>query len=238
MSSDKPFQIAIDGPVASGCSTIARIIAERLGFLYVDTGAMYRMTALLAQRNGIDPEDEAAVTSLVKQSKMDMRNPLEEEQDGRLITVLLDGEDVSWKIRTEEVSKYSSIVAQYPGVRQQLVAKQQTIADSQPVVVMEGRDITYKVLPDADLKIFMTASDIVRAKRRHLQEQTKGRDINFEEVYQELVDRDKRDMERETDPLKIVDDAWVIDTSDLSIQQVVDLVVSKVKAMKETKQPH
>lgn len=230
MSSDKPFQIAIDGPVASGCSTIARIIAERLNFLYVDTGAMYRMTALLALRKEVDPEDEAAVTALVKQSRMDMRNPREEEQDGRLITVFLDDEDVSWKIRTEEVSRYSSVVAQHPSVRQQLVAKQQTIAASQPVV-MEGRDITYKVLPNADLKIFMTASDVVRAKRRHLQEQTKGRDVSFEEVYQELIERDKRDTERETDPLKIVDDAWVIDTSDLSIEQVVSLVVSKVKAM-------
>lgn len=234
MSSAQPFQIAIDGPVASGCSTIARLTAERLGFLYVDTGAMYRMTAMLALRNSVNPEDEDAVAKLVEKSEMDMRNPVDEEQDGRLITVLLDGEDVSWKIRTEEVSKFSSVVAQHPSVRKQLVAKQQLIAASQPVV-MEGRDITYVVLPTADLKIFMTASEVVRAKRRHLQEQTKGRDINFEEVYQELITRDKRDMERETDPLKIVEDAWVIDTSDLSIEQVVDLIAAKVKAMRESR---
>jgi CMP/dCMP kinase len=229
----KFFQIAIDGPVAAGSSTVARLIAERLGFLYIDTGAMYRMTALLALRNNVDPKDEAAVAALVKKSTMEMHNPVGEEQDGRLITVLLDGEDVSWKIRTEEVSKYSADVSQHPQVRQLLVAQQQQIASGQEVV-MEGRDITYKVLPDAQLKIFMTASDIVRAKRRHLDQQTKGVDSNFEEVFRELVDRDRRDMERKTDPLKIVDDAWVIDTSDLSIQQVVDSIVAKVRVMQET----
>jgi CMP/dCMP kinase len=227
----KTFQIAIDGPVAAGCSTAARLLAERLGFLYVDTGAMYRMTALLALRNNVDPTDEHAVAKLVENSTMDMHNPVDEEQDGRLITVLLDDEDVSWKIRTEEVSKYSSLVAQHPEVRRLLVAQQQRIAATQDVV-MEGRDITFKVLPNASIKIYMTASDVVRAKRRHLQEQTKGRDISFEEVYQELIDRDKRDMERETDPLQIVEDAWVIDTSDLSIEHVVDMVVARVKTMR------
>lgn len=226
----RPFHIAIDGPVAAGCSTVARLIAERLHILYVDTGAMYRMTALLALRHQADPNDEKAVAGLISTADMKMRNPLENEQDGRLVTVFLNGEDVSWKIRTEEVSKYSSVVAQHAKVRQVLVKKQQEIASDQDVV-MEGRDITYRVLPDAQLKIYLTASDVVRAKRRHIQEQTKGRDISFEEVYQELIERDQRDMGRATDPLKIVADAWVIDTSDLSIEQIVDVITTKVRAM-------
>jgi cytidylate kinase len=229
----KPLHIAIDGPVAAGCSTVARLVAERLGILYVDTGAMYRMSALLALRNPeVDPENEAGVAALVEASAMDMRNPIEGELDGRLITVFLDGEDVSWAIRTDEVSKYSSIVAAHPKVRQLLVKKQQEIAGRRPVV-MEGRDITYRVLPDAEIKIYMTASDVVRAKRRHVQEQSKGRDVSFEDVFQELIDRDKRDMERETDPLQIVDGAWVVDTSDLAIEQVVDMIVAKAKTLME-----
>lgn len=162
-----------------------------------------------------------------------MRNPNEEEKDGRLTTVFLEDEDVSWKIRTEEVSSGSSQVAVLPKVREILVEKQREIAQGQNVI-MEGRDITYRVLPDADLKIYLTGSDVVRAKRRMLQLQAKGENVSFDEVYEELAIRDQRDMSRETDPLKIVDDAWVIDTSDLSIEQVVDLIVAKVHVLQST----
>jgi cytidylate kinase len=156
----KYFHIAIDGPVAAGKGTISRLVAQRLGFLYVDTGAMYRTTALLAQKNKIDLTDEPQVVALVKKAKMEMRNPKKKEQDGRLTTVILDGEDISWQIRTEEVSSGASKVAILPQVRVELVAKQQEIARNQNVI-MEGRDITYRVLPNADLKIYLTASDIV-----------------------------------------------------------------------------
>jgi len=226
----KYFHIAIDGPVAAGKGTISRLVAQRLGFLYVDTGAMYRTTALLAQKNKIDLTDEPQVVALVKKAKMEMRNPKKKEQDGRLTTVILDGEDISWQIRTEEVSSGASKVAILPQVRVELVAKQQEIARNQNVI-MEGRDITYRVLPNADLKIYLTASDVVRAKRRHLELQTKGVDISFEEVYQELLVRDDRDTKRSVDPLQIVEDAWVIDTSDLSIENVVELIVAKVKLL-------
>lgn len=229
----KSFQIAIDGPVAAGCSTVAKLVAERLGILYIDTGAMYRTAALLAMRNDIDLEDEAKLTELVRESKIELRKPSAAEQDGRLITILLNGEDISWKIRTDEISKNVPIVAKHPKLREVLVKKQQQLAATSDVV-MEGRDITYKVLPNADLKIYLTASDVVRAKRRHMQQQSRGKDLSFEETYEELLKRDKIDTEREVDPLKIVDDAMVIDTSDLSINQAVDKIQAKAKVIKET----
>lgn len=226
-----PFHIAIDGPVSAGKGTVSRLVAQRLGFLYVDTGAMYRMTAYLALKNKVSPDDEDAVATLVEKSDMQMRNPNEDEQDGRLTTVFLDGEDVSWKIRTEEVSQGSSKVAVHPKVRHILVEKQQKIAENQNII-MEGRDITHRVLPNADLKIFLTANDVVRAKRRHLQLQIKGQDVRFDEIYKDLLERDYRDSNRKTDPLQIVDDAWVVDTSDLEINKVVDLIVARVALLK------
>jgi cytidylate kinase len=223
-----PLHIAIDGPVAAGKGTVARLVAQRLGLLYVDTGAMYRTTALIALRNSVDPADEPQVVELLKQAKIEMRNPLPEEQDGRLTTVLLNGEDISWEIRTEQVSQNSSKVASLKAVREHLVEKQQLIAQNQDVV-MEGRDITYKVLPNATLKIYLTASAETRAKRRHYELQTRGQDVTFEQVYEELQQRDDRDMNRAVDPLKITDDAWVLDSSNLSIEEVVELIVERAK---------
>jgi CMP/dCMP kinase len=225
-----PFHIAIDGPVAAGKGTVSRLVAQRLDFLYVDTGAMYRMVAWMALQNNVSLSDEAGLASLVEASQMQMRNPNESEKDGRLTTVMINGEDISWKIRTEEVSVSSSKVAVLPKIRELLVAKQQEIAHNQDVV-MEGRDITYRVLPQAQLKIYLTGSDVVRAKRRHLQLQTKGTDISFEEVHKELQDRDYLDQNRDTDPLKIVPEAWVIDTSDLHIDQVVELITDRARIM-------
>lgn len=226
----KGFHIAIDGPVSAGKGTVSRLVADRLAFLYVDTGAMYRVTALLALQNELDYAQEEKIVSLLKKAEIGMRNPNEDEKDGRLTTVFLNGEDVSWKIRTEDVGTGASAVAKLLKVREVLVEKQQEIAKGQNVV-MEGRDITYRVLPAADLKIFLTASEVIRAKRRHLQLQSRGIDISFQKVYEELLKRDKQDMNRDNDPLKIVDDAWVIDSSDLSIEQVVELIVSKVTVL-------
>lgn len=227
-----PFHIAIDGPVAAGKGTVSRLVADRLKFLYVDTGAMYRVTALLAKKKEVDWNNEEKLVELVKNAEIKMHNPVDDEKDGRLTTVLLDGEDVSWQIRTEEISKGASVVAAHPEVRKVLVEKQKIIAEHQDVV-MEGRDITYAVLPNASLKIYLTAGDTIRAKRRHTQLLTKGQDVTFEDVYSQLLQRDKLDMERTADPLKIVDDAWVIDSGDLSIEQVVELIVARVRVMRE-----
>ena len=230
--SKKPFQIAIDGPVAAGKGTVSRLVAKELGFLYVDTGAMYRVAALLALRHGVDLKDEAKIVALIKNAHLEMHDPVGEEKDGRLVTMIVDREDVSWAIRTEEVSRAVPPVATLPKVREVLVKKQQEIAKGKSVV-MEGRDITYRVLPDADLKIYLTANEIVRAKRRHFQLLVKGEVVEFQEVYEDLLKRDERDRTRKTDPLKIVPEAWVIDTSDLSIEQVVDLIVAKVRIMQK-----
>ena len=229
----KSFQIAIDGPVAAGKGTVSRLLAQKLGFLYVDTGAMYRATALLALRQEIDLADEDKVVALLEKSKLEMRNPIPpKELDGRLTTVILDGEDVSWAIRTQKCGDGSSKVAVLPKLRHVLVQKQQEIAANQNVV-MEGRDITFRVLPDADLKIFLTADLQSRATRTHMQYLTKGIDTTIEKVIEEIKERDKRDMQRETDPLQIMPDAWVLDTSNLEIEEVVDLIVEKVEQIKK-----
>ena len=225
------FQIAIDGPVAAGKGTVSRLLAQKLGFLYVDTGAMYRATALLALRKEIDLAAENQVVDLLKNSKLEMRNPIPpKELDGRLTTVILDGEDVSWAIRTRKCGDGSSKVALLPKLRQVLVQKQQEIANQQDVV-MEGRDITFRVLPAANLKIFLTADVQSRALRRHAQYLNKGVAISLEEVIEEIKERDERDMKRNTDPLQIVPEAWVLDTSHLEIPQVVDLIIEKVKIL-------
>ncbi|NCN83084.1 MAG: (d)CMP kinase [Candidatus Pacebacteria bacterium] len=231
MTNTPPFHLAIDGPVAAGKGTVSRLAADRLGFLYVDTGAMYRVAAFLAVEAGVDLTDEAAVTELVSHATIEMHNPLEAEKDGRLTTVIVNGVDVSWKIRTEAISAGSSKVAAYPKVREILVKKQQAIAAGQDVV-MEGRDITYRVLPEAQLKIFLTGSDVIRASRRHLQLQTRGEDISYEEVLAGIKQRDEQDIHRTTDPLKRIPEAWEIDTSELSIDQVVDMIVSRANVMR------
>ncbi|MBP9700093.1 (d)CMP kinase [Candidatus Woesebacteria bacterium] len=228
------FQIAIDGPVAAGKGTVSRLVAKRLGFLYVDTGAMYRVSALLANRNSVPFEDDVKVLEVVQQHKISMRPPTEEENDGRQCTVLLDGEDVSWSIRTPVVSTGASIVATHKILRAELVRQQQEIAKTQSVV-MEGRDITFRVLPDADLKIFLTAQDQERARRRHEELLGKGQDVSYNKVYEDLLSRDKRDMERDVDPLQIVPGAWVLDTTKLSIEAVVVAIVEKVEQLRTTK---
>ncbi|OGY17123.1 MAG: cytidylate kinase [Candidatus Chisholmbacteria bacterium RIFCSPHIGHO2_01_FULL_49_18] len=221
-------QIAIDGPVAAGKGTVARILAERLGWLYVDTGAMYRAAALLARRAGVSFEDSKAIASLVDRSHFEMRNPTDTERDGRLTTLVVDGEDVSWKIRTEEFSRGASMVAAHQEVRRSLVEKQQKIATLHNVV-MEGRDITFRVLPKAQLKIFLTASEEERAKRRHHQLIERGVDADYNTVLDDLRTRDWRDSERGTDPLHIVEDAWVFDTTGMKISEVVERILDKVR---------
>lgn len=221
------LQIAIDGPVGAGKSSVARLVAQRLGWLYVDTGAMYRAAALIALRKEIPLRDGAAVARLVREAAFEMRNPEGEERDGRLTTLLINGEDVSWKIRTEEVSRAASITATHKEVREELVRKQQELA-SKAQVVMEGRDITFRVLPDANLKIFLTASEEERARRRQRQLQERGRDVDYQEVLLDLQRRDARDSRRTVDPLQVVPDAWVLDTTNLTISETVERILGRV----------
>lgn len=222
------FQIALDGPVAVGKSTIARLLAQRLGMLYVDTGAMYRAAAYVAVRNSVDPNDANAVATLLQEHRIDLATPHKDQEDGRKITVYLDGEDVSWAIRTEEVSTASSIVAQHAAVRALLVEQQQAIA-AEKDVVMEGRDITFRVLPQAQLKIFLTANDATRAEWRHAELLQRGQDITFEQVLHELEDRDRRDRERAVDPLHVTEDAWFFDRSSFTLEETLDAIEQRAR---------
>lgn len=228
----KTFQIAIDGPVAAGKGTTAKLVAQRLGFLYVDTGAMYRALTLFVQREGIDLNNEKSVVDLLQKNmpKVELRVPEEEEKDGRLCTVLLNNEDVSWKVRAEEVSKGVSVITQYAGVRNMITPLAQQIAQKQSVV-MEGRDITSVVLPQADMLIYMDADAMERAKRRHRELLMRGEDITLETVYEDLVERDERDSHREIAPLKKVPGAWVLDTTGMTIDRVAEVIVDKVKEL-------
>ncbi len=228
----KYFQIAIDGPVAAGKSTVARELSKRLGFVYVDTGAMYRAVTLAAQRAGVGLDDEAGLTRLVEALDIDVRMPVGDELDGRLSTVLLAGEDVSWQIRAPEVSAGVAVVAAKQKVREVLVGKQRKIAEDRDVV-MEGRDITYVVLPHADLKIFLSASEEVRVLRYYTMLTQKNSEISMEEARELLVARDKLDTTRETSPLKVVADAWVVDTSTMSIEEVVETIAERVFVLRK-----
>jgi len=228
--SDKILQIAIDGPVAAGKGTVARLVAERLGITYIDTGAMYRTAALLAKRAGVDWVDEGGVAGLVDKVGLVLRQPQGEEKDGRLVTVIANGEDVSWKIRTEEASRGSSAVAKLAKVREVLVKKQQIMAKTQSVV-MEGRDITFRVLPKAYLKIYLTASPEERAKRRHKELLMRGENVTYETVLEDLKRRDNQDVGRKVDPLQVVKGAWVLDTTGMTIEGVVEKIVQRVRGL-------
>lgn len=230
----KTFQIAIDGPVAAGKGTTAKLVAQRLGFLYVDTGAMYRALTLYVQRAGIELKNEKRVVQKLVEEKpaVGLRVPTDEEKDGRLCTVLLNGEDVSWKVRTEEVSRGVSVITQYAGVRDMITPLARKIAEENDVV-MEGRDITSVVLPTADLLIYMDADAMERAKRRHRELLMRGEDISLEQVHSDLVERDQRDSHRDIAPLKIVPGAWVLDTTGMTIDQVAEKIVERIERLRK-----
>lgn len=222
------FKVAIDGPVASGKSTVARELSKKTKFVYVDTGAMYRAVTLVAMREGVNIDDEGDLVNLVRAMEIDVRSPEGSEVDGRLSTVMVNGEDVSWEIRNSKVSKVVARVASLPRVREVLVPKQRKIALEHDVV-MEGRDITYVVLPDADLKIFLTAQEDVRIERYYMMMKDKNSGLKKEEAAEMLRKRDKLDTTREASPLRIVPDAWVLDTSNLNVNQVVETIISKIE---------
>ena len=217
--------IAIDGPAGSGKSTAAREVAKKLGIAYLDTGAMYRSVALKALKRGIDPRDTESVTALLPGTDLRVRNV-----DG-VQRFLLDGEDVTGQIRTPEVSQGASDVGVNPAVRLFLVAMQQAIAKGQDVV-MDGRDIGTYVLPDAPFKFFMTADSKTRALRRYRELTEKGTGKTFETVHEELLARDANDSGREFAPLRMADDAILLDTTDLTAEEAVEYILNIVQAGK------
>ena len=210
--------IAIDGPVGSGKSTLARRVAELMGYVYIDTGAMYRSIALKALRRGVALEAATPLTALAADTRIDLR-----ARDGGQ-QVFLDGEDVTTAIRTPEVAQAASKVAVIPGVRRVLVAEQRR-AGGQGGVVMEGRDIGTVVFPDAELKIFLTASPEIRAERRWREHQQKGDAIDLARTLEEIRERDRRDREREDSPLVRAKDAVVVDSTAMEPEEVARLVV-------------
>lgn len=221
------LQIAIDGPVAAGKSTIAKRLSERLKLTYIDTGAMYRTLALAAQRAKVDWDDEVGLSKLAQKIKIRLARPIGKKKDGRPVSVYLDGEDVSWEIRELEIGEGASQVAIYPQVRKILVSLQQQMCQGKRVV-MEGRDIGSKVLPQADLKIFMIADQAERVKRKQQQLKRVGEKVSKKQVEADLISRDTREMTREIDPLRPTLDAWQLDTTQLSIDKVVAAIVNRV----------
>lgn len=221
----KKINIAIDGPAGAGKSTIAKLAAEKLEFIYVDTGAMYRAMALYCIRQNIGADDEENVVKMCDRADVTIRY-VEGEQH-----VLLNGENVNGFIRTEEVSRMTSAVSVYKEVREKLLSLQRSIAANNNVI-MDGRDIGSNVLPDAELKIYLTASVKTRAKRRYLEQVLKGLDVKIEEIEEEIEKRDYRDMHRECAPLKIAEGAEILDTSDMSIDEVVQIIIDMVEKIR------
>jgi cytidylate kinase len=217
---DRKINIAIDGPSASGKSTIAKRLCRELGYKHLDTGAMYRCVALKVSRTGINYKEKAAMKELLNSINIDFT------PKGK---VLLDGEDVSAAIRTNEISMLASDVSTQLAVRQHLVKLQQEMSKNKGYV-MDGRDIGTVVLPDAEVKIFMTASAETRAQRRYLENKERGIKSNLRALKQEIIERDYQDTHRTHSPLKKADDAIEIDTSDMTIVQVTDEILKIVES--------
>lgn len=227
---EKNFQITIDGPVGAGKSTVAKEVADRLNILYIDTGAMYRAMALFANNNNVKLTDEKRITELVGNFKIEMHSPSGDNKDGRKITVIMGDKDISWDIRQSDLGEGASLVSQYSGVRERLVSLQQELARGQSVV-MEGRDIGTRVLPDAEIKIYMDADVEERVVRKIDQLKKMGILGEYDDVKRDIATRDNREMTREIDPLRPAKDAWILDTTDLSVDEVVDRIVLKVEGL-------
>lgn len=224
MSPRRPI-VAIDGRTAAGKSTVARAIATRLGFRYVDTGAMYRSVALAAIRRGVDLADTDATARLAGALVIDFRPAADAAAGDR---VVVDGEDVTEAIRTPDVSEGASIVSVSPGVRSALVARQRAMG-AEGGVVMEGRDIGTVVFPDADVKFFLDASLGVRARRRHAELRARGAEVDLEDVRRTEAERDQRDETRALSPLRPAADAVVLDTTTQGLEDVINSIVRLVR---------
>jgi cytidylate kinase len=217
----KQISIALDGPAGSGKSTIAKRVAHRLGYIYIDTGAMYRAITFKAFQAGMDLQDPGALASLAEQTRIVLE--YEPIPEGSKLHVLVDGQDVTEEIRTLNITNHVSIVAAVAGVRTALVKIQQEMG-RKGGVVMDGRDIGTVVLPEAELKIYLTASVAERARRRWLELKEKGVVVELEELTRQIERRDYIDSNREADPLRKAEDAILLDTTDLTINDVVDRV--------------
>ena len=209
------IRIAIDGPGGAGKSTIAKLVGDKLGLEYIDTGAMYRAVGLKLNRKGIKPDDLISISNVLEETTIDFVN-------GKII---LDGDDVSDIIRTQEISKFASIYSQIPEVRSKLVDIQRRIAAGKSVI-MDGRDIGTNVLTDAELKVFLTADSMVRARRRYEELRSKGVNANLDDIHEEIKERDYQDMNRKLNPLVQAEDAIRLDTSDMTIDDVVNTIVA------------
>lgn len=211
------MNIAIDGPAGAGKSTIAKRLAKKLGFIYVDTGAMYRAMAYYFLQHNIDAKDENAIAAACPDVDVTITYENGEQQ------VLLNGENVNGVIRNEEVGNMASSTSVYPVVRKKLVELQRQLAKSADVI-MDGRDIGTCVLPDAQVKIYLTASSATRAKRRYDELTEKGVSCDLAEIEKDIIDSDYRDMHRETSPLRQAEDAVLVDSSEMNIDEVVDAI--------------
>ena len=220
------YSVAIDGPAGAGKSTIAKLISREMGYIYVDTGAMYRAMAVYFSKNKVNPEDESAINEAVKNVDIKIEYQNGEQQ------VILNGENVTGLLRTEETGNMASKTSKYKEVRSKLVELQRELAKTTDVV-MDGRDIGTTVLPDAFVKIYLTASSDARAKRRYDELVAKGEQCDLSAIKEDIEKRDYQDMHREISPLKQAEDAVLLDTSDMNIEQVVvamrDIIDNAVK---------
>lgn len=223
----RPRTIAIDGPAGAGKSTIGALVAERLGYLFLDTGAMYRAVAYAALERGIDPDDGEKLSTLARDLRITIGPPT--VRDGRAYTVLLDGSDVTWAIRDARIDRVVSQVARIAGVRDAMLEQQRSLA-ARGRVVMVGRDIGTVVLPDAERKIFLTASAAERARRREEELQSRGEQRPRQELLHEILRRDQLDSERAVAPLRAAADAIVVETDGQSVGQALDRVLSVISA--------
>ncbi|MET3289539.1 UNVERIFIED_CONTAM: cytidylate kinase [Brevibacillus sp. OAP136] len=214
------MKIAIDGPAGAGKSTVAKQAAAKLRFVYIDTGAMYRALAWASQQEGLAAIDEQAVSTLLEKNRI----KLQRDDQGDAQRVWWNEEDITTEIRTPQISQLASIVAGHPRVRALMLDLQRALAE-EGNVIMDGRDIGTHVLPDADVKIFLTASIEERATRRLAELQQKGVETSLEALMEEIAERDKRDSEREVAPLKQAEDAILVDTTGRSIEQIVDQIL-------------
>jgi len=226
MAAGRSICIAIDGEAAAGKSTLGRLLAERLGYLYFDTGVMYRAVTLVALQRGIDPGDEAAVAALATALRIEVASPT--CSDGRTYTVCADGDDVTWAIRDPAVDRYVSVVAAHGEVRRILREQQRAIGVRQNVVMI-GRDIGTAVMPDADVKIYLRASPAVRARRRTAELQARGESVSYDDVLTSMQTRDYTDSHREVHPLRPAEDAIIVETDNASPQEVLEHVLAIVQ---------
>ena len=212
------YNVAIDGPAGAGKSTIAKLVSKEKGYIYVDTGAMYRGLAIHFLDKGIQPQETEKVIEACKDAEVTIA------YEDAVQHVYLNGKDISSRLRNEEVGNMASVTSAIPEVRKKLLELQQNLAKTQNVI-MDGRDIGTCVLPHADVKVYLTASVETRAKRRYQELQEKGEDCNLEEIAHDIEERDRRDMTREIAPLKQAEDAVLVDSSDMTIAEVVKTIV-------------